>query len=113
MIPVAGQMVVARNRPGVVRDVVAYGGNGSGAGVFDLPLTKWARPSFRRGLRSCRMKEENPRGFKIWGPQRLRPPNFRAGQVETGDCLPTGRLQAYAFAMTDGVGNRKPHGFSD
>ena len=29
MIPVAGQMVVVRNRPGVVRDVVAYGGNGS------------------------------------------------------------------------------------
>ena len=47
MIPVAGQMVVVRNRPGVVRDVVAYGGNGSG-GMLHLVeleyLDGWEHP---------------------------------------------------------------------
>lgn len=38
MIPVAGQMVVVRNRPGVVRDVVAYGGNGSGGALHLVEL---------------------------------------------------------------------------
>jgi superfamily II DNA or RNA helicase len=38
MIPVAGQMVVVRNRPGVVRDVFAYGGNGSGGALHLIEL---------------------------------------------------------------------------
>ncbi|HEX7512904.1 MAG TPA: hypothetical protein VF464_05990, partial [Candidatus Methylomirabilis sp.] len=47
MIPVAGQMVVVRNRPGVVRDVVAYGGNGSGAALHLVEieyLDGWEHP---------------------------------------------------------------------
>ncbi len=38
MIPSAGQMVVVRNRPGVVRDVIAYGGNGSGGALHLVEL---------------------------------------------------------------------------
>ena len=53
MIPVAGQMVVVRNRPGVVRDVVAYGGNGSGGALHLVELEYidgWEHPALESVL---------------------------------------------------------------
>ena len=47
-IPSAGQMVVVRNRPGVVRDVVADGGNGRGGllHLVDLEyIDGWDHPA--------------------------------------------------------------------